>query len=120
MSALVLFLVRENPPPDLAYASFNLIVSLSLMELRQLLGIAILWFAWSRMRASCEANTGEMPCRSEDHRMTPALLIARYCIIYWVNVWIAPAECMFDIIEQELERRGVVFEGADQRVLQAA
>jgi hypothetical protein len=39
--------------------------------------------------------------------MTPALLIARNCIIYWVNVWIAPVECVFDVIESELARRGV-------------
>ncbi|SPP93380.1 hypothetical protein [Bradyrhizobium vignae] len=26
--------------------------------------------------------------------MTPALLIARNCIIYWVNVWIARVECV--------------------------
>ncbi|RXT35249.1 hypothetical protein [Bradyrhizobium betae] len=39
--------------------------------------------------------------------MTPALLIARDCIICRVNVWIAPVEYVFDIIESELARRGV-------------
>ncbi|WP_167767602.1 hypothetical protein [Bradyrhizobium frederickii] len=39
--------------------------------------------------------------------MTPALLIARNCIICWVNVWIAPIECAFDVIESELARRGI-------------
>ncbi|MHC2336958.1 hypothetical protein [Bradyrhizobium sp. USDA 4454] len=39
--------------------------------------------------------------------MTLALLIARDCIIYWVNVWIAPVECVFDVIESELARRGI-------------
>ncbi|WP_167353992.1 hypothetical protein ACNJX9_13075 [Bradyrhizobium sp. DASA03076] len=39
--------------------------------------------------------------------MTPALLIARDCIICWVNAWIAPIEYVFDVIEAELARRGV-------------
>ncbi|WGD54632.1 hypothetical protein QA641_12370 [Bradyrhizobium sp. CB1650] len=51
--------------------------------------------------------------------MTPALLIARDCIIYWVNVWIAPVECVFDVIESELARRGVAPEEFD-RLSQAA
>jgi len=46
--------------------------------------------------------------------MTPALLIARDCIIYWVNIWIAPVECVFDVIESELARRGVTPEEADR------
>lgn len=46
--------------------------------------------------------------------MTPALLIARNCIIYWVNVWIAPVECVFDVIESELARRGVEPAEADR------
>ncbi len=45
--------------------------------------------------------------------MTPALLFARGCIIYWVNVWLAPVECVFDVIESELVRRGIELEGAD-------
>jgi hypothetical protein len=45
--------------------------------------------------------------------MTPALLIARDCIIYWVNVWIAPVECVFDMIESELARRGVALDQCD-------
>ena len=45
--------------------------------------------------------------------MTPALLIARDCIIYWVNVWIAPIEYVFDTIESELERRGVAPDKSD-------
>jgi hypothetical protein len=39
--------------------------------------------------------------------MTPALLFARDCIICWVNVWLAPVEYTFDMIESELERRGI-------------
>jgi len=39
--------------------------------------------------------------------MTPALRLARDCIIYWVNVWLAPVECAFDMIESELQRREV-------------
>ena len=45
--------------------------------------------------------------------MTPALLLARDGIIYWVNVWLAPIECMFDMIETELVRRGVALEGVE-------
>ncbi len=39
--------------------------------------------------------------------MTPVLLIARDCIIYWANVWIAPVGCVFDVIESELARSGI-------------
>jgi hypothetical protein len=39
--------------------------------------------------------------------MTSALLLARDCIIYSVNVWLAPVECTFNIVESELTRRGV-------------
>ena len=39
--------------------------------------------------------------------MTPALLLARDCIIYSVNVWLVPVECAFNMIESELVRRGV-------------
>lgn len=39
--------------------------------------------------------------------MTPALLFARDCIIYSVNVWLLPVECVFNIIESELARRGI-------------
>ncbi|MGO4512646.1 hypothetical protein AB4Z51_37220 [Bradyrhizobium sp. 2TAF36] len=45
--------------------------------------------------------------------MTPALLLARDGIIYWVNVWLAPVECMFDMIESELVRRGIALEGVE-------
>ena len=46
--------------------------------------------------------------------MTPALLLARDCIIYWVKVWLAPVECAFDTIESELVRRGVDLEAVDR------
>ncbi|CCE08410.1 conserved hypothetical protein [Bradyrhizobium sp. STM 3843] len=39
--------------------------------------------------------------------MTPALLIARDFIIYWVNVSLLPVEVTFDAIEAELRRRGI-------------
>ncbi|MDH6260444.1 hypothetical protein [Bradyrhizobium sp. BR13661] len=52
--------------------------------------------------------------------MTPMLLLSRHCIIYWVNVWIAPIECAFDLIESELERRGMALELADDKALRAA
>jgi hypothetical protein len=52
--------------------------------------------------------------------MTPALLLARDCIIYWVNVWLTPVECMFDMIESELIRRGVELEGAEHPSTTAA
>ena len=45
--------------------------------------------------------------------MTAALLLARGCIIYSVNVWLAPVECMFDMIESELVRRGIALEGVE-------
>lgn len=45
--------------------------------------------------------------------MTPALLLARDCIICWVNVWLAPIEYAFDLIESELVRRGVALDGAE-------
>jgi hypothetical protein len=41
--------------------------------------------------------------------MTSALLLARDCIIYSVNVWLVPVECTFNIIESELTRRGSTF-----------
>ena len=41
--------------------------------------------------------------------MTSALLLARDCIIYSVNVWLAPVECAFNMIESELMRRGSTF-----------
>ncbi|MGY8706782.1 hypothetical protein RAD16_13665 [Bradyrhizobium sp. 18BD] len=46
--------------------------------------------------------------------MTPALLIARDCITCWVNVWIAPVECVFEVIESELARRGVAPDEIDR------
>ena len=39
--------------------------------------------------------------------MTSALLLARDCIVYSVNVWLVPVEYTFDMIESELERRGI-------------
>jgi hypothetical protein len=39
--------------------------------------------------------------------MTQVLLLARGFIIQWVTLWLAPVEFTFDIIEAELERRGV-------------
>ena len=51
--------------------------------------------------------------------MTPALLLARDCIIYWVNVWLTPVECAFDMIESELQRREVDLETVEQRTLRA-
>jgi hypothetical protein len=46
--------------------------------------------------------------------MTAALLIARDCIIYWVNAWISPVEYVFDMIEAELARRGVAPDEIDR------
>jgi hypothetical protein len=45
--------------------------------------------------------------------MTPALLIARGLIIHWVTLWLAPVEYSFDVIESELERRGVDLQKPD-------
>ncbi|MFK4530476.1 hypothetical protein ABIF90_008457 [Bradyrhizobium japonicum] len=52
--------------------------------------------------------------------MTPALLLARECIIYSVNVWLAPVESMFDMIESELVRRGIALEGGEDTSPSAA
>jgi hypothetical protein len=46
--------------------------------------------------------------------MTSDLLLARDCIICWVTIWLAPVESMFDVIETELVRRGVVLEGVER------
>ena len=43
---------------------------------------------------------------AEGHFVTSALLLARDCIIYSVNVWLVPVEFAFNIIEAELVRRG--------------
>jgi len=43
----------------------------------------------------------------EGPRMTPALLLARDFIIYWVKVSLAPVEFTYDMIEAELRRRGI-------------
>lgn len=43
--------------------------------------------------------------------MTSALLVARDCIICWLNVWLAPVECVFDMIESEIVRRGIELDG---------
>jgi hypothetical protein len=45
--------------------------------------------------------------------MTPALLIARTLIVHWVTLWLVPAEYAFDMIESELERRGVDLQETD-------
>ena len=39
--------------------------------------------------------------------MTEALILARDFIICWLNVSLAPVEFAYDIIEAELQRRGV-------------
>lgn len=38
--------------------------------------------------------------------MRPILLLARDCITYWMNVWVAPVEWAYDLIESELESEG--------------
>lgn len=42
--------------------------------------------------------------------MTSTLLIARDCIVYGVHLWLAPVECVFDMIEAELVRRGIALD----------
>ena len=39
--------------------------------------------------------------------MTPALLLARDLIICWVEVSLVPVEFTFEMIEAELQRRGI-------------
>jgi hypothetical protein len=43
----------------------------------------------------------EWPC------MTEYLIAARAVIILWTNLAVMPAEVVFDVIEAELERRGI-------------
>lgn len=50
--------------------------------------------------------------------MTPALLIARDIIICWVNVSLVPVEFTFEMIEAELQRRGIDF-GLDESAANA-
>ncbi|WP_168193412.1 hypothetical protein [Bradyrhizobium sp. NAS96.2] len=52
--------------------------------------------------------------------MTPMLLLSRDCIICLVSIWIAPIECVFDLIKSELARRGIPLEAADQIAPHAA
>ena len=49
--------------------------------------------------------------------MTSALLLARDCIIYSVNVWLVPVEFAFNIIEAELVRRGARLYPAEERAV---
>jgi hypothetical protein len=46
--------------------------------------------------------------------MTSALLLARQCIIYWVTISLTPIEFTYDIIEAELQRRGIDDESAQE------
>ena len=39
--------------------------------------------------------------------MTDYLIAARAVIILWTNLAVMPAEAVFDVIEAELERRGI-------------
>ncbi|MCP3459577.1 hypothetical protein [Bradyrhizobium sp. CCGUVB23] len=52
--------------------------------------------------------------------MTSALLLVRDCIICGVTLWLAPVECVFDMIESELVRRGVELEDVDEVARHAA
>ena len=45
--------------------------------------------------------------------MTATLLLARDCIIYGVHLWLAPVECVFDMIEAELVSRGIALDEVD-------
>lgn len=45
--------------------------------------------------------------------MTATLLLARDCIIYGVHPLLAPVECVFDIIEAEVFRRGIALDEVD-------
>ena len=52
--------------------------------------------------------------------MTSALLLARNCIIYSVNVWLVPVECAFTFVESELVRRGVQLYPAEESALSSS
>jgi hypothetical protein len=45
--------------------------------------------------------------------MTPALLVARSLIVHCFTLWLATAEYAFDMIESELDRRGVDLQETD-------
>ena len=72
----------------------------------------------ARARRS-RGGAGPASRTAEGRRMTTALLLARDCIIYSVNVWVAPVECAFDMIEAELVRRGVDLEAVEQPTTRA-
>ena len=61
----------------------------------------------ARVRRSKGGADQEAGPVAKGHFMTSALLLARDCIIYSVNVWLVPVVCAFNIIESELVRRGV-------------
>ena len=108
MSTLLWSLAKENPWPGLAVASLNLVVALALVGLSLLLGVTISLLAGLHAFVDREAAADQAASpAAEGHFMTSALLLARDCIIYSVNVWLVPVECAFNMIESELVRRGV-------------
>jgi hypothetical protein len=52
--------------------------------------------------------------------MTTTLLLARDCIIFGVNLWLVPVECVFDMIEAELARRGIALDQAEHAAARVA
>jgi hypothetical protein len=89
MSTLLWSLAKENPWPGLAVASLDLVVTLSFVGLSLLLGVTIILVARLHAFVDREAVPIKRQAqRRRAHSMTSALL-ARDCIIYSVNVWLA-------------------------------
>jgi hypothetical protein len=60
------------------------------------------------------ASGDSSAAQSGEAWMTSALLLARQCIIYWVTISLTPIEFTYDIIEAELQRRGIDDESAQE------
>ena len=121
MSTLLLSLPRENPWPELAVASLNLAVALSLVGLSLLLGITISLLAW--MHALVDRGAVPIRRRAERRKRFPlhdASPPPRSRLHHlFGQVWLVPVECAFNIIESELVRRGVQLYPAEQRTVRA-
>jgi hypothetical protein len=88
----------------LAVGCLNLFVALALVSVSLLLGLAVSIVALLCDRARA---TDPTQARTEGSEVTPTLLFARRVIIQWVTFWVTPFEFTFDLIETELDRRGV-------------
>jgi hypothetical protein len=106
MSTHLLLAGTGNVVSGLGVACLNVIVALALVAVSLLLVLAVSSVAWL-LRSPDRDSANPRSRRAEGASVTPALLIARGLIIHWVTLWLAPVEHAFDMIESELERRGV-------------